>query len=196
MRATTGSVHRNSPPQATQAYPPSVPLSVYRELSVELQATQARLDALTTQNQQLLQENQVLRREITKVVHSFSHLQKFVNSSNTFDERQVPHPTVKPPVNEARSSGQSPRPRPPVATKVPPGKNRRQEFSVPMVDMNFPMSQPIFIEEQEVRYYPTAEPEAKQLSGWWFVIAIILIMLTAFSAGYLFVRPMFEHQNR
>ncbi len=67
MRTTIGSVHRNSPTPTTQAYPPSVPLSVYRELSTELQAAQARLNALTTQNQQLAKENQLLRQEITKV---------------------------------------------------------------------------------------------------------------------------------
>lgn len=201
MRATTGSVHRHSPLPTTQAYPPSVPLSVYRELSTELQATQARLNALTAQNQQLAQENQLLRQEITKVVQSFLHLQDFVDSRTTPSYHQANHTSgdvkssAKPPT-EARQRQQVARPRrQPAAPKVAPGKSRRKDFSVP-IEMGFPMPEPVFIEEQQVRYYPIAEPEVKELSGWWLVITIILIMLTAFGAGYLVVRPLFEHQNR
>lgn len=201
MRATTGSVHRNSSIPTNQAYRPSVPLSVYRELSTELQATQARLNALTAQNQQLAQENQLLRQEITKVVQSFLHLQEFVDSRSTPSYHQANHPSgevksaAKPPT-EARQRQQVSRPRPPVAPKVPSRKSRRQDFSVPGVEMGFPMPEPVFIEEQQVRYYPIAEPEVRELSGWWLVITIVLIMLTAFGAGYLVVRPLFEHQNR
>ncbi len=202
MRATTGSVHRNSPIPITQAYPPSVPLFVYRELSTELQATQARLDALTAQNKQLTQENQLLRQEITKVVQSFLHLQKFVDSGVTPNYYQAPYASgdvksvAKQPVTEARPRQQVSRSRPPAAPKVPRPKSRRKDFSVPVMEMGFPMQEPVFIEEQQVRYYPIAQAEVKKLSGWWLVISIILIMLTAFGAGYLVVRPLFEHQNR
>ncbi|MBE9035388.1 bZIP transcription factor [aff. Roholtiella sp. LEGE 12411] len=201
MRATTGSVHRHLPIPTTQAYPPSVPLSVYRELSTELQATQARLNALTAQNQQLAQENQLLRQEITKVVQSFLHLQKLVDSGAQPSYHQANHAagavkSAAKPVTEARQSQQVSRPRQPAASKVPPGKSRRKHFSAPVMEMGFPIPEPVFIEEQQVRYYPIAEPEIKELSGWWLVITIILIMLTAFGAGYLVVRPLFEHQNR
>ncbi|MDF5708753.1 MAG: hypothetical protein PUP90_14090 [Nostoc sp. S4] len=193
MRTTTGSVHRNSSTQTSQAYPPSVPLSVYRELSMELQATQARLDALTTKNQQLVQENQLLRQEITKVVESFSHLQNFVNSYAIFTEHQASQAsgkvksTAKQPVTQAPPPQQVSRRRPP--------QKRRQEFSTPVIE-NFSIPQPVFIEEQEVSYYSTAKPDAKEVSGWWLIITILLIMLTAFTAGYLIVRPLFEHQKR
>jgi len=202
MRATTGSVHRNSPILTTPAYPPSVPLSVYRELSTELQATQARLDALNAQNQHLAQENQLLRQEITNVVQSFLHLQKFVDSRATPNYHQVPYASgyvkgaAKQPVTEARQRQQVSRSRPPTAPKVPPGKSRRQHSSMPVMEMGFPIPEPVFIEEQQVRYYPIAQPGVKELSGWWLVITIILIMLTAFGAGYLVVRPLFEHQNQ
>ncbi|WP_138497064.1 hypothetical protein [Nostoc sp. PA-18-2419] len=183
MRTTTGSVHRNSSTQTSQAYPPSVPLSVYRELSMELQATQARLDALTTKNQQLIQENQLLRQEITKVVESFSHLQNFVGSYAIFTEDQAFQASGK-----VKSAAKQP------VTQVPPPQKRRQEFSTPVIE-NISIPQPVFIEEQEVSYYSTAKPDAKEVSGWWLIITILLIMLTAFTAGYLIVRPLFEHQK-
>ncbi len=202
MRTTIGSVHRNSPTPTTQAYPPSVPLSVYRELSTELQAAQARLSALTTQNQQLAQENQLLRQEITKVVESFSRLQNFVDSHATPSYHQTTQAVgdvksaAKQPVTQVHPRQQVSRSRPPVVPKVPHEKNRRQDFSIPVIEMNFPIPEPVFIEEQQVSYYSSTEPDAKGLNGWWLIITILLIMLTAFSAGYFVVRPLFEHQKR
>ncbi|MEH2235990.1 hypothetical protein [Nostoc sp.] len=202
MRTTIGSVHRNSPTPTTQAYPPSVPLSVYRELSTELQAAQARLNALTTQNQQLAQENQLLRQEITKVVESFSRLQNFVDSHTTPSYHQATQASgdvksaAKQPVTQARPRQQVSRPSPPVVPKAPPKQSRRQDFSTPVMEINFPIPEPVFIEEQQVSYYSTTEPDAKGVSGWWLIITILLIMLTAFSAGYFVVRPLFEHQKR
>ncbi|WP_375515005.1 hypothetical protein [uncultured Nostoc sp.] len=200
MRTTIGSVDRNSPTPTTQAYPPSVPLSVYRELSTELQAAQAKLHALTTKNQQLAQENQLLRQEITKVVESFSHLQKFVDSHTTPSYHQVPQASgdvknaAKVPPTQARPRQQVSRPT--VIPKTPPEKSRRQDFSTPVMEINFSIPEPVSIEEQQVSYYSTTEPDAKGLNGWWLIITILLIMLTAFSAGYFVVRPLFEHQKR
>ncbi|MDM9582253.1 hypothetical protein [Nostoc sp. GT001] len=202
MRTTIGSVHRNSPTLSTQAYPPSVPLSVYRELSTELQAAQARLNALTTQNQQLTQENQLLRQEITKVVESFSRLQNFVDSHATANYPQASQVSgdvqsaAKQPVTQPRSPQQVSRSHPSVVSKQPAEKSRHQDFSAPVMEMNFPIPEPVLIEEQQVSYYSTTEPDVKGLNGWWLIITILLIMLTAFSAGYFVVRPLFEHQKR
>ena len=202
MRTTIGSVHRNSPTPTTQAYPPSVPLSVYRELSTELQAVQARLNALTIQNQQIAQENQLLRQEITKVVESFSRLPNFVDSHSTPSYHQANQTSgdvksaAKQPVTQARPPQQVSRSRPSVMPKTSPEKSRRQDFSTPVMEMNFPISEPVFIEEQQVSYYSTTETDVKGLNGWWLIITILLIMLAAFSAGYFVVRPLFEHQKR
>ena len=51
-------------------YAPSVPMSVYRELSSELRASKAVIDSLQSRNQQLLQQNQFLKQEIHNVVQS------------------------------------------------------------------------------------------------------------------------------
>jgi hypothetical protein len=202
MRTTIGSVHRNSPKPTTQAHPPSVPLSVYKELATELQAAQARLNALTTQNQQLAQENQLLRQEITKVVESFSRLQNFVDSHAPSSYHQATQASgevkaaAKQPVTQARPPQQVSRSRPSVVSKAPPEKSRRQDFSSPAMEMNFSIPEPVFIEEQQISYYSTTEPDIKGINGWWLIITILLIMLTAFSAGYFVVRPLFEHQKR
>ena len=51
-------------------YSPSIPISLYREVTAELQSAQAMLDSLKTHNQQLLQQNQELRREVETVVQA------------------------------------------------------------------------------------------------------------------------------
>ncbi|MEA5506620.1 hypothetical protein VB735_26670 [Halotia wernerae UHCC 0503] len=204
MRTTTGSVHRNLSKSGSPTYPPSVPISVYRELAAELQATQARLDALTGRNQQIVQENQLLRQEITKVVQSFLHLQNLVGSPATSNYHQTPRASANNQATEARPPQQVSRSRQPVVparvapvtAEVPSHKNRPSGFSVPVGEINPPIPETVYIEEQEVSYYPPKHQETKEFSGWWLAITILLIMFTAFGAGYLIVRPLFQHQSR
>ncbi|MCF4969201.1 hypothetical protein [Nostoc sp. CMAA1605] len=203
MRTTTGSVPGNPPKATSQNYPTSVPLYVYRELAAELKATQAKLDVLTTKNQQLAQENQRLRHEITQVVKSFIHLQKLVDYPSTpnFTHTPTSHPEVSnipspdaPPKEQPRP--QATRSRQPVIPEPATSKVSHTDFSVPIVEITSPTSETVVIEEQEVSYYPNSKPEPKEMNGWWLAISILLIMLTAFGAGYLVVRPLFQHQSR
>ncbi len=204
MRTTTGSANSNQPKPNSQAYPASVPLYVYRELAVELKATQDKLDALTARNQQLAQENQMLRQEISQVLQSFLHLQKVV-------DYRVPasHPEMK---NKSDSQFTQPQPRPqtvrspkggrtpsrqPVVPQ-PPSSHNSGAISIPFGEVITPTSEAVLIEEQEVAYHPspTSKAQSQELKGWWLIISIILILLSAFGAGYLIVRPLFEHQSR
>ncbi|MBH8565515.1 hypothetical protein I8748_25630 [Nostoc sp. CENA67] len=202
MRTTTGSVHSNPAKPTSQTYPPSVPMYVYRELAVELQATQAKLDALTAKNQQLVQENQLLRHEVSKVVQSFLHLQKLVGFDATPGSHQAQNSSFdgkslnNHPAADTHPRQQFSRSRQPTVSQVSNSKSHRSDFSVPTMDINAPMPQTVLIEEQEVGYYPTTQAEAKEFNGWWLAFTILLIMLTAFAAGYLIVRPLFEYQSR
>jgi hypothetical protein len=168
---------------------------VYRELAAELKATQAKLDALTAKNQQIVQENQFLRQEISQVVQSFLHLQKLV-------DYRVPgsHPEMNIPSNyqptEAQPRPQTVRSRQPVVPTPSINRNRQVEFSLPVMEINSPISETVLIEEQEVGYYPASKVKVKELNSWWLAISILLIMLSAFGAGYLIVRPLFAHQSR
>ncbi len=196
MRTTTGSVHGKAPTPTTPPYSPSVPLSVYRELVVELKALQARLDNLTAKNQHLSAENQILRQEITRVVQSFLHLQKLVDSSTASSYQPTSHTTTEV-RNPTRQSVPDAPPRPPMTSHIPTSKKSPTPiFSVPVEEIDFPISEPVYIEEQEVEYYTTTEPEFRDFSGWWLIIMIFFIILTGFSVGYLIVRPLFAHQNR
>ncbi len=98
-----------------------MPISVYRELAAELQATQAMMDSLNAQNQQLVQQNQNLRQEVAKVLQSTENLQKvFISLDSASQVREVsspkavrqpevrpPAPTT-PPVSQPRSTANFP----------------------------------------------------------------------------------------
>ncbi|MBD2138972.1 hypothetical protein H6F32_15650 [Anabaena sp. FACHB-1237] len=78
MKTPTGSPYQQSP---QPNYPPTVPLCVYRELTKELEALQAKLDVVTSQNHKLAQENTLLKQEFHQVVKSCLELQKLLYAS-------------------------------------------------------------------------------------------------------------------
>jgi hypothetical protein len=209
MRTTTGSVNNNQSKPNSHAHPSSVPLYVYRELAVELKATQDKLDALTARNQQLVQENQMLRHEISQVVQSFLHLQKVVDYHVPGSHPEMKNPsdsqftqplsqTGRSPFAErsAGKTGRSPS-RQPVVPQPASSKNRHA-ISIPVGEIMAPTPEAVLIEQQEVGYYssPSSKAQTQKLKGWWLVICIILILLSAFGAGYLIVRPLFANQSR
>ena len=154
-----------------------------------MQATHATINALTTQNQQLSEENQLLRQEINKVVQSTLHLQNLVASSASTRYNQIPHSSpyirneANSPFSQADAYQQIPRPN---TSFVPPS---------PVIDISNSIPEPIFIEEEEVEYYTSTEAEGATVSSWWFILAILLIVLMGFGTGYIIVRPFFQHHN-
>ena len=195
MRTSTGSIHTHTSTANPKAYSPSVPLSVYRDLAGELQAAEAMLDALTAQNKQLVQENQLLRQEITQVVQAFSHLQNLVDTSATASYNQIPRTSSNFKSQTSHPLNQVPQQQR-VSRLYSPAVPENVRDNLGSSDFSPPIPQPVFIEEEEVRYYPHSEPKPKEVSVWSLVIAILLIILTAFGVGYLIVRPFFEHQTR
>lgn len=221
MRTTTANTQTKPP---NPSYSPSVPVYVYRELVTELQAAQAKLDVVTNHNQKLSQENKQLRQEINTLVQSCLQMQKRLESSeqssqsyphshfnvnnipgyqspstnnvevkNTPVSQSIPrNPEIKSSQKPSTKKVSSPRQPTPQKSQ----KTHRESVVVPMIDMNFPASEPMFIEEQEVRYYVSPESEAKGLSGWWLAMTILLIMVTGFGAGYLVVRPLLQNQTQ
>ena len=189
MRSSTTPGHNT--PTAIHTYSPSVPLSVYRELAAKLQVAEAKLDSLNAQNQQLAKQNQQLRQEIEKAVQSVFHLQHVVDSVGTVSQKYAYHPTADL-SNDLRRLGsassqtyQSSRPPSGIAVKGRSAFQTREAGSA--------SSEKVFTEQEEGQYRRRSQPKsASEISGWWLAIAILLIMLTAFGAGYLIVRPLLQ----
>lgn len=76
LRNAGAALPPNSAAAPASGYAPTVPMSVYRELSAELQASKAMLDSLNQQNQQLARQNQQFRQEIERLSASALNLQQ------------------------------------------------------------------------------------------------------------------------
>jgi hypothetical protein len=171
------------PATPNNAYSPSVPISVYRELSAELQAAHAMLEVLNSQNQQLLQQNQRLYQEIEKVVQSTQNLQQVaagipftgmpsLNGSNL--PRISSNPLgLLPEANNAGWSGNR---------GLPPGQSIAPEE--------------LAIDQEEGRNRRiSANPKTSDVNGWMLLLAILLIIITAFGTSFLIIRPLFSGNN-
>ncbi|MFK8183314.1 MAG: hypothetical protein AB8B99_08055 [Phormidesmis sp.] len=273
---------------ATQ-YAASVPMTVYRELAAELRANKAVIDSLNSRNQQLLQQNQMLKHEIHNVVQATQQLGKAAGIAmpggltqgfpssiapdtlaklvrdershpEQYDYYEQPDPALQPPMpvpissvgatsaKENRGlrpieqpSAVAPRVKEAIA-KEPRAKKSLENRSAPMakkvvkkvgtapknrgIDQNLekiakrqkamrqavarneasqarPSSalqtlprgkvqapKKLFTEQVgEYRNAPDAE-EAKEIGGIWLVLSIILIIVTAFGAGFLIMKPL------
>ena len=189
----------NTSPENSNTYSPSVPISLYREVTAELQAAQAMLDSLKTHNQQLVQQNQQLRREVETVVQVSQQLQQVVNSAQSVTQTGMPQmPSVKfnfsvepeqrtPATSETNSA--LPQAPPTPQTVAFPFPLPEPEPTAP--SMPQPLPEQLFTEVPEIPYRLRSKPKkASDLSGLWLAIAIFLIVITAFGGGYLVVRPL------
>lgn len=190
MRSSTTSGHNI--PTGNYAYSPSVPLSVYRELAAELQAAQAMLDSLNGQNQQLAKHNQQLRQEIEKAVQSVLQLQQVVDSTvvnGPYVTHHQPDPRPEPgrPVSVPRSMHRSSQP-------LKSGRSAIEDL-FPIREARSGFSENLFTEEAASSYRRRYRPEtASEISGRRLAIAILLIIITAFGASYLIVRPLLSNR--
>jgi len=186
------------PATPNNAYCPSVPISVYRELSAELQAAQAMLEVLNNQNQQLLQQNQQLHQEISKVVQSTQNLQQLaagipspglglpaLGSSSL--PMINPRPGASSETNNSGRSGNS--------AALRPG-NRGLPFMQAITATAATIAPEAMITEQEEgRNRRPSSPKGADVNGWMLLLAIMLIILTAFGTSFLIIRPLFNGNN-
>ena len=177
----------------------SVPISVYRELAAELQTAEAMLDSLNAQNQQLVQQNYQLRQEIEKVVQSALHMQQVMVSLHSVNRREVPYvqPVTRPDIYQEVRPEPTPIQRPQPVAAVPTPVEVLPPPPPPKIEPPAPaIPEKLHTEQQEVRNRRHAPPEkASDVSGWLLVLAIIVIVMTAFGTGFLIVRPLLNNNN-
>ncbi len=154
---------------------PTVPMSVYRELAGELQATKTQLDNLKQENQHLYQQNQSLRLEISKLSQSVERLESILSeeqqpSSSHFQTTDVYH------------SHDWNLDREPTANY-------------------FPQSSEETLFTEQTDYYPREGEEnsdSKEVNAWngWLVIAISLMIIVIFSGiGYMVMQPLMNNNE-
>lgn len=196
-------------------YSPSVPISVYRELAAELQQAREMVDSLNSQNQQLVKQNQQLRQQVEKVVQSAQHLQQIVGSFGSVNEADVPRPQppiapeprIPRPQSPIPPESRIPRPQSPIAPEPrsaapspppPRAASLPEDFAPPPQNpepIPSPYRETVVIEQEDSRSRRTPSSESPgEINGWVLVIAILLVVLTAFGTGLIVVRMMFNNK--
>ena len=184
-------------------YSPSIPISLYREVTAELQGTKAQLESVQAHNQQLVQQNQNLRREIEKLIRAAMQLQQTASTAQAASQVTVPQmPSIQPKTQ--------PQWEPPAYVPTPPSPVAGAPESYPeafRTSPTLPTTEPdtpptdfpehLFTElPDESRDRPIQSRQAPDISGVWLMVAIFLIVVAFFGAGYWVVRPLLQQQQR
>jgi hypothetical protein len=194
---TTGTPSKSS-------YTTSVPMSVFREVSTDLRGTQNELISLKRQNQALLQQNQYLKLEMQRVaeqtqevVNGFVEVENPVELLNrSMAESIGVEELVEPDYESHWNAFEPPLPEVPVRMAMPRIKVNRSQ----VVRQAQPGAQPRpilgFLQEARARLaFPEQGATASELSGWKLTMLMMLIVLSAFGAGFLIVRPLMSNSQ-
>ncbi|WP_156119930.1 hypothetical protein [Leptolyngbya sp. KIOST-1] len=213
-----GTVAPEAPQGGRQA--PSVPISVYRELATELRATQAMVDSLTHQNQQLNQQNQVLRQEMIRFADSAARLKQAIEVSQpqplevaasgpvnleaqaiapTYPMPMAPapmdeEPSVSLPERLSESVGEGVSTLATQLTQMVKKPKAKKAAKKPPQRPPAPMPQRYYTEERIDPNRPgQLSQRPKDLSGLWLAATILLIVVSAFGAGFLIMKPLLNN---
>ncbi len=167
-------------------YAPSVPISVYREVIAELQATRAMLDSLHNQNQQLVIQNQQFRQGIERFSQAASQLRQLLDAN----------PEIGWPIASSQAPSSLPYlPDLPTGTPQPSITYRKSAGTPqPVIHLTSNPAKPTdlspeyFIEQPD--HHPHAAGDAERsvdVTGWWLALTLGLIISIAFGAGFLIV---------
>ena len=155
----------------------SVPISVYRELAAELQATHVILESLNTKNQHLAQQNQQLRQEVERVVQLGLNLRHWVESPPPVD-----------PINADSNTRHSAAPS--VLRQPDPSSEASAVASAIASKLRTAdLSDQLFTEESALPQGRTSTKPIRDLNGLWLTVTILLIVVSAFGAGFLVMKP-------
>ena len=167
--------------RADASYAPSVPVSVYRELAAELQATKAMVDSLSAQNKHLHAQNHLLRQNIHQMVQVALQLGHHAGVAHPAEAEMTffsPPPLDLQPHPQAELQDQ-----PPVIDEPSPKPSRRPRAKGDLSK--------VFTEQTgENRHYSLDSSASGSLSTLWLIASIAIIILTAFGAGFLIMRPL------
>ncbi len=158
-------------------YSAAVPISLYREVAAELQSAKTKLSALSDENGRLKHQNQLLRREVQYLLRS-TPTKKNVNSSFIIEPQKPQNQVVRERLLEREIS-------------------EKLAENLPIIVSELPEMEKPFSKAEETRSiaeigqdFPVESRSHRGMNSWVLALSIILIVATAFTAGFLLVRPL------
>ena len=167
-------------PTRTGYAPSAVPMPVHRQVVAELDSATQQIQTLISENQALQQQNQDLKTEIERVVKAVRRLQGLAegspnyNSSGSAPWEEVPENDRTVPYYE------SPSPKSNYGSIV---RDTRLQLSPEAPD----------VDDAELNTTLQRSEHRSDLGGWWMMLTILLIVVTAFGTGFLIVRPFLSN---
>ena len=209
---------RNSNAVESTAPLSSVPISLHRELCDELRQKTQELEVADHKNQRLVAQNQQLRRELQRLVQQVMQTQQAVTQLTTeVPSQEVPSQEVPsqevPSQATLASSVEAPatlRVSSPIPTTPLPARRQVmrsvQDHSRPSNALSnaAPSAVPSAIAETSIhaasdplttRLWNQTHVFTQELQGWKMAIVMGLIVLSAFGAGFLIMRPFMARQQ-
>ena len=177
-------------PANGNGYAPSVPISVYRQLAAELDSTKAQLQSTTQQNQYLIRQNQQLQQEVGRLVQSALTVQKLVGG-----QPSTPPATQAQPKMAASSAPSQPAAAPTPKPQAPTQSAAPSSAEAMPIPPELPNFDEFFTEQSSEPLPSKDEKPSRDFGGLWLTLVIIVVMITAFGAGFLVVRPMLQENS-
>lgn len=186
----------------------AVPVSLYREICGELREKSGQVETLQLNNQRILQENQQLRQELQRLVQMVMHTHHQVTQISEFQTEPTANGTAtfhpvsglkRSTVPAAQSSAQPSAQQPTVfsQTQMPARTTIAASTMVPFsTTTNNPQDWLTGTQEPlALRLFNQTSAITKDLRGWKLALVISLIILSAFGAGFLIVRPLISQSQ-
>lgn len=192
---------RNSNSTETSAPISAVPVSLYREICGELRDKSGQVETLQLNNQRILQENQQLRQELQRLVQMVMHTHHQVSQISEFQTAptgtgtETFHPasglkrsTDAVPLTDPSTTHQTQMPaRTPIAAStMVPFSTMTSKPEDWITGTQEPLAQRLFNQTSAI---------TQDLRGWKLALVISLIILSAFGAGFLVVRPLISQPH-
>jgi hypothetical protein len=155
---------------------PAVPLSLYREVATELESTKTKLSTIRDEHRRLKHQNQILKREIQYLLRSTPNKRR-INRSFLIEPQKASNLLDK--------------------EKERIAKAQTAEKATDIADRgtinNFvsKMETPVWIAETG-QNFPITSRSHRVINGWLLALLIVLIVGTAFTAGFFLVRPLID----
>jgi hypothetical protein len=156
-------------------------MSVHRQVLSELDQAQRHIHALTQDNQRLQQHNVALLAEIERVVKSVRRLQGLAEHLSPLEVAEEISEGVFPTVATGRSQYEDLR-------EFLPAPSRQDPTLQSPTAQYRDLQEPVIYPEEGTRLQRDGE-------GWWLILTVLLIVVTAFGTGFLIVRPFLVQSN-
>lgn len=186
----------------------SVPISLHRELCDELRQKTQELEVADHKNQRLVAQNQQLRHELQRLVQQVMQTQQVVTQMTAdFPSQEVPsqatialfvEPSTTLPVASPASTA-------PLPARRQAMRSVQDHSRLPnAIPSAVPNAVPSGITETSIhaisdplttRLWNQTNVFTQDLQGWKMAIVLGLIVLSAFGAGFLIMRPFMTRQQ-